>query len=490
MKKIGALILVICLILSLTACSGDQKETTVTPSSTAEILYPQFGDMEAVALSTEHFSLNKGEMVYLYAISVSEFFNDYYDYISYIGLDPTQSFKKQKSFFATTEEETWFDFFLADATEYAQDYLLFCEAGLAMGLTLDEEDETFINTQKELLEKEAAASGWGIDTYLQQMYSTTLEWKYMESALRLTRLAQKTYTALVGSREFTDEEIEAEYQKNKKDYSLVDFYAVDFGDGENIPDEVLEKVRTDLANVSSLDDFTAVVRDFVAATRTTAAIEDAGGLDKYTTKYLLEGFASGRSYQNNYLFNWAFDEETKEGSVYIKENESTHAPIAYYLVRGPYRDESVTVDVRHIVFLTSTYGGSYTTSELAHEAAEKVYQQWLKEGKTVERFISLCAEYSADGNAASGGLYTGVEPGEMVTAFNDWCFDETRAVGDHGIVDTEYGSHIMYFEGRNITWQKKARTALSRALYDSVRDAQAEKTPVKVRDEILQSINW
>ena len=33
----------------------------------------------------------------------------------------------------------------------------------------------------------------------------------------------------------------------------------------------------------------------------------------------------------------------------------------------------------------------------------------------------------------------------MVTAFNDWCFDEARQPGDTGIVETNYGYHVMYF---------------------------------------------
>jgi hypothetical protein len=35
----------------------------------------------------------------------------------------------------------------------------------------------------------------------------------------------------------------------------------------------------------------------------------------------------------------------------------------------------------------------------------------------------------------------------MLTAFNDWCFDPDRQVGDTGIVETSYGYHIMYFSG-------------------------------------------
>ena len=34
----------------------------------------------------------------------------------------------------------------------------------------------------------------------------------------------------------------------------------------------------------------------------------------------------------------------------------------------------------------------------------------------------------------------------MVPAFNDWCFADGRQVGDHGMVETESGYHIMLLD--------------------------------------------
>ena len=35
----------------------------------------------------------------------------------------------------------------------------------------------------------------------------------------------------------------------------------------------------------------------------------------------------------------------------------------------------------------------------------------------------------------------------VVEAFQDWSLDESRKTGDTGIVETDYGYHIMYFVG-------------------------------------------
>ncbi len=495
-KRLFAIILTLCLLAGLAGCSNGKNDptagtagTTVAPYETAAILFPQTGNLEEVAVSTEHFSLNKGEMVYLYAISVSNFLNDYYNYLSYLGLDPSVSFKNQTSLYG---DETWFDYFLTDAELYAQDYLIFCEAALANGMELDQADEEYIARQKQVLEEEASSYGWTLGMYLEQVYSTNLEWKYIESCLRITRLAQKAYLKLVGDVTFSDEEVEAEYQRNPKAYSLVDLYAIGFGDGENIPEELLTGIRKELSEVKDLDSFREVVKHFLRETRTTKTIEDAGGLDKYTDKYMSENLKRGQTYNENVsVLKWAFAADTAEGSVVVEENDKTKAPDAYFLLKKPYRDESVTIDVRHILFMIKgASGGTYETAELARSAAEKVYQEWIAGGKTREMFVSLCSQYSADGNASSGGLYTDVPAGKMVPPFNDWCFDANRRTGDHGIVDTEFGSHIMYFEGRHIAWKYKVETALSDALYEEVYEKQMKATPVDFRDEVLKSINW
>ena len=33
----------------------------------------------------------------------------------------------------------------------------------------------------------------------------------------------------------------------------------------------------------------------------------------------------------------------------------------------------------------------------------------------------------------------------MVPSFENWCIDDSRQYGDTGVVDSDYGCHIMYF---------------------------------------------
>ena len=54
----------------------------------------------------------------------------------------------------------------------------------------------------------------------------------------------------------------------------------------------------------------------------------------------------------------------------------------------------------------------------------------------------------------------------MVAAFDAWCFDEARQAGDTGIVETEYGYHVMYFSGFGTTYTRYlAKNAMLNADY-------------------------
>ena len=70
---------------------------------------------------------------------------------------------------------------------------------------------------------------------------------------------------------------------------------------------------------------------------------------------------------------------------------------------------------------------------------------------TEDSFAALANEKSDDGDGTTGGLYENVYPGQMVSSFNDWCFDASRQSGNTGIIESEYGYHVMYFVGKSST---------------------------------------
>lgn len=150
----------------------------------------------------------------------------------------------------------------------------------------------------------------------------------------------------------------------------------------------------------------------------------------------------------------------------IAEYFNTHE--AEYADNGLDKTTS-SVDVRHILILPEGATiETVTTEEFSDEAwaageqkAQEILDQWLSGDKTEDSFATLANENSADtGSNTNGGLYSGVTEGQMVEAFNDWCFDANRKAGDYGIVKTQFGYHIMYFCGSQLLWESQAKSDL------------------------------
>ena len=128
------------------------------------------------------------------------------------------------------------------------------------------------------------------------------------------------------------------------------------------------------------------------------------------------------------------------------------------------KDSGNMVNVRHILVCPEggavdeqTYAVTYTDEEWAAclEKAEQILSDWKSGEATEESFAALANEKSEDGGSnTNGGLYSGItaETG-FVEPFLNWCMDETRVLGDTGIVQTEYGYHIMFFAYSQPQWE-------------------------------------
>ena len=209
--------------------------------------------------------------------------------------------------------------------------------------------------------------------------------------------------------------------------------------------------------------------------------------------------------------NWLFDADRQAGDTTVIEDTANNA---YYVVyfKDRYLDHTKTVDVRHILISadtastdtaetaeteTAAAGETETAETESAEAqeqakedakaaakikAEQILDDWKNGDATEDSFAELAKTYSDDsGSNTNGGLYEAVKEGQMVTNFNDWIFDASRKPGDTGIVESDYGYHIIYFVGDNKEeWYVNIKdTITSNKLNDYMADLTAD---VEVKD--------
>ncbi len=234
----------------------------------------------------------------------------------------------------------------------------------------------------------------------------------------------------------------------------------------------LDGLEAELTNLATEDSYESV-EDFI-----TTLVGAGPSLQDYV-RYI-EVYYEANSYLNH-VFD-TFQPTAEEVAAYFEENEPT------YDENGINKDSGIYVDVRHILIMpeggeTGEDGYPVYTEEAwaaAKEIVDQIYADWEAGEHTEERFGELAKEHSEDGSASNGGLYTGVAQGDMVENFNDWCFDEARQVGDYGLVQTQFGYHIMYFSGSQEIWFATAEADLINQTTSAVIPSAMEKYPIEI----------
>ena len=209
---------------------------------------------------------------------------------------------------------------------------------------------------------------------------------------------------------------------------------------------------------------------------------------------------------------WIFDDARKAGD---KDVIYCDAGVYYavLMLEPAHKDTTiVSNDVRHILiqFPEKNTDGSDTTTKdedgntktnITKETkaetkaeAQKILDEYLK-NPTEENFIALTKKHTDDvdseGNPNNDGLYEDVaDNGQYVEAFTKWAVDAKRKPGDTGIVETEYGYHIMYYvSAGNQTWFETVKNVIYEENYTAATDALLEEYYKAVNNDSL-IINW
>lgn len=401
-------------------------------------------DKSEVVLRIGETEYTKNEVNFMYVSAFNEMYSSLYSYYgSYLSyyVDITQPLEDQM----VSEDLTWHEYIV----EYTVDTLInitgLYNAAMEEGYVLPEEYQTDLDSIETQLTETATENDMTVEEYIAFLYGDgiTLDIIYKMTEIR--------YIAGSYAEEYelgitvTDEDIDAYYQANKKSIDTVDFRYYSFfyaetADEENgyLLQEDAEARANNMASVHTAEEFNALGYEY--------ATEDQKVYFENGSDATLFPGASYDSTGIDEVSEWLFDESRKPGDtmVYHDEDYASYLTIMFEERIDP--DYSF-VDVRHILIMPETDEEGNEDWAAAEAKANEIYNEYLAGEMTEEAFSALAMEYSEDGNASTGGIYEDVYKGQMVAPFENWCFDETRASGDTGIVETSFGYHIMYFVG-------------------------------------------
>jgi len=206
-------------------------------------------------------------------------------------------------------------------------------------------------------------------------------------------------------------------------------------------------------------------------------------LETFTTA-LTGTFTKGGVYvKDDEISEWFFEDSRKANDVKVDKEEAedkkTYTVDVNFLAKEKYKDTSVTKNVGHILFTKSKHTDP--------EAKAKEILELYKGGeKTREAFEALGKEYTED----SSVFYENVYEGQMVENFEKWLFDPARKVGDTDVVKTDYGFHIMYFDGEgHEKWYMNVENTIYNEDYEAWFEASVTSTGVIINQKNINKID-
>lgn len=371
--------------------------------------------------------VTKVEFDYCYHTVVNNYVSQYYQYLSWFGLDVTKDLSTQ--YMSSTR--SWKDYFEEMTVENLRKSKALKADANAKGFTYDVSKE--YEAVVEQLEASAKTAGLSLNKYLQQnygSYSTLSRIKpYIEEALFVNAYGEKLSDDMTP----TADAVNAKYQEDSKSYDSVDYRIQQF-------DAELPTEPTELAD--PVDETAETDED---AEYTPSEAEIAQAMDQ---AMLLANVAintvktqgeevTGMSYSaaNDVIRDWLFDDSTKEGDVKVFEDEDSRC---YYTVafEKRYLDQTPTANIRVL-------------AAESEEQANTMFADWQAAGATEESFAELCDGKYAGNTEAKGGLVKGIsKDDDLYEEMLDWIFAEGRKAGDCEILTIpDAASFVILYSG-------------------------------------------
>ena len=425
-------------------------------------------ERETVAVTIGEHEISAAEFNCFFIDAVSNFYSQYGSYASLFGLDVSKALDQQ--FYDEENDITWADEFVETAKENAKAIYGIVDEANANGFTLTGDQATYVDTQMTNLSAYATLYGYkDVDGYLQAMYGAGATEEIVRNYMEMTYIAQCYQDSVAESMEYTAADIEAKDKENANVFSNFSYNSYYLNTSKFLEGGVEGEDGT--KTYSDEEKAAAVAAAEEAAKSLVESVNNVEQLDLAIAALSINAESSSaastacKDYSYDYITtaiqSWVTDASRQAGDItYIastSETDGVETVNGYYVVlfNGSNDNTMLLQNVRHI--LAKFEGGktddngttTYSDEEkaAAKEAAEAIYAEWKSGEATEDTFAALANEKSDDGDGTTGGLYENIYPGQMVTNFNDWCFDAARQAGDTEIVETEYGYHIMYYVG-------------------------------------------
>lgn len=424
----------------------------------------------------------------------------------------------------TTKDEdgnelTWDDYFLQQAINSMATIKRYYKAAVDAGVEMTEEAE--VEIQETLDSYSTYLGNYSLSSFLEMQFGKGVTEKLFKKILteqQIVSIYQESRQEELKAN-YSADDVNEVYNKDKTAYDVVGFrwFTIDIESeteteesstgaeatseaaDETLPEELEAQKFIDAVKAESNyneETFKKVVLQFADKESDTYSEYEQDGatllqkIDKEAIETNISEDAAKWLYESDDNGNYV--RQAGDMKYFISSDDTTIYII--YAIGTPFKDETKPADVRHILVqfpeaTTEAVSGeavSGETEEATISDAQKAeceseansilddYNKYIEETMSdiddEQYFGELASKLSDDtGSQSTGGLIENMlNDGQYVPEFEDWVFSEgkyegeARANGSTGIIETEYGYHVMFYVGadENPEWYETILTDL------------------------------
>lgn len=475
-EKQKSVIITICVILAVALVVGLAVFNKVSDSGLLS--------RNKVAVESENFEVD-GMMMNYFITSTVQPYNQYF---SMLGVDTSKSLKTQMY----SDSQSWYEYFAENTKSYLGEILTLCEYAKANGVELGDAENQAIEDDLTAFRESAESQGYTLETYLHVVFGAGMKVDDIRNCLELTTLADLAYEKYADSKDYSSDELLAYREANPDSFKGIDFISFTlkgsdftvFEDSISTSTEEEDNAAAKAAaekfnNAQTVEEFKSLIVEYYTENHEEhEGHEDHEFLENAEDAYVRHALKTDLVED---ISDWAF--AAKVGETKIVESEDGKQFTVYMLAKTPYIDETVTRNVRHILFSSNTYNDDTKVKE--------VFAEWEAEEFSDEKFIALEYLYNEDeGSKENAGVYENLAIGVTDDAFDAWLYDADRKVGDREIVETSFGWHIMEYlgEGDVTAWEANAKDFKASDEYQAF--ITEGKAAVTYNDKVINSLEF
>ena len=399
----------------------------------------------STAVTLDDYKVNGNMMSYFFQTTYMDFVNNYSSYMSYLSLDQYTSLKEQQfnpagsydSAFLGEFKGTWFDYFMTQTKDSVKNLLIYCSEADRLGITLNDEDQAEIDASIDtLLINIRSSYGAGLSdaTCIANVYGKGVSKADVRKAMELSALASKAAQQISDDIEgaITDERINSEYDSNKRDYNLVDYFTYSF---DVYYDDVVAEKYGDEKKVEDLTDeekaaVLALYKEKIAAAHASAK--------ELASKTTLDEF---KAWVINYAANNLYDENYETATEKIaNENIPDKADL------DTIKEKTIAAVIKEVTEGKEEVTEDVVTTEADSEKTYKLYDITIKSefaeaAKTLKSKLFTAVLSAKEDGLMEKTNYIAPDEDDKKDDFSEWAFSADRKANDTTNIETGDGAN-------------------------------------------------